>query len=189
MHCQNLITSPLVQSASFSLKSLQHPCESKENLQCKVKKYPQTNIQQALPKNCGLLWGELVLLDKQKSLPFLSHRSTRNDRHPPGRGFQAPPPLIIQTTSATTPFVLRAAPAHVDWWTHDPFFFLLSNSPLCLHGPYDFTCKPSPASWHNHSLSCFFFFQWLRQRGGEAVRNSFFLVFLPHRRRGKKKKT
>lgn len=59
----------------------------------------------------------------KKACPFLSHRSLCNDRHPPGRVFHAPPPLIIQTTSATTPFVLRAAPAHVDWWTHDPFFF------------------------------------------------------------------
>lgn len=40
LHCQNLIIFPLVQSASFSLKSLQHPCELKDNVQCKVVKYP-----------------------------------------------------------------------------------------------------------------------------------------------------
>lgn len=132
-------------------------------------KYPETNPAGST-KNCRQFWGELVLLDKQKSLPFLSHRSPRTDRHSAGRGFHAPPPLIIQTTSATTPFVLWAAPAHVDWWAYDPFPPLF-NSPLCPHGPYDFTSNPC---LHHDTYSHFslFFLQWLRKWEGEAVRTS-----------------
>lgn len=105
-----------------------------------------TDKSRRLNQKLYALMRDLVLLDKQKSLPFLSHRCPRNDRHPPGRRFHAPPPLIIQTTSATTPFVLRAAPAHVDWWTQEPFFFFFSF----LIFPY--VCMAHMTSFPSHLL-------------------------------------
>lgn len=127
-------------------------------------KYPETNPAGSTT-NCRQFWGELVLLDKQKSLPFLSHRSPHTDRHSAGRGFHAPPPLIIQTTSATTPFVLWAAPAHVDWWACDP------SPPPCLIPPYVRTAQMTSLLTHvcimTHTLTFPFFpfSDWGNEKG------------------------
>lgn len=58
-------------------------------------------------KTAGGVSEGLVLRDKQKkSLSFLSHCCLAMTDTLLAEPFNAPPPLIIQTTSATTPFVL-----------------------------------------------------------------------------------
>lgn len=70
MHCQNLITSPLVQSASFSLKSLQHPCEPKENLQCKVKNIHRQISSRLYQKTVGCSEESWYSWINKKACPF-----------------------------------------------------------------------------------------------------------------------
>lgn len=103
-------------------------------------------------------------------MPALSLSSLPcNDRHPPGRGFHAPPPLIIQTTSATTPFVLGAAKAHVDWWTHDPFSFSLFFFFYFLIPPYvsmaHMTSLPSHPLYHDTISHFLTFFSLSKSKG------------------------
>lgn len=162
-HWQNLKTILLVQSAPFFVISLPHRCELQEILQCKVKISTGRALWQ--------FWGELVLRDKHKSLPLSLSSLPRNDRHPPGRAFHAPPPLIIQATSATTPFVQRYAAAHVDWWTHDPFFpfFLIPPYVGMAHMTSLLSHLLHPDTITHYS----FFHSRLREWGGEAIRTSF----------------
>lgn len=138
-------------------------------------KYPRTNPAGSA-ESYRQFWGELVLLDKQKSLPFLSHRSLAMTDTLLAEGFHAPPPLIIQTTSATTPFVLRATPAHVDWWTDDPFFFF---PPHFLIPPYvsmaHMTSLPSHPL-HPDTISHFTFFPFRGGMGSESDTHQLFYL-------------
>lgn len=99
-------------------------------------KHPQTNPAGST-QNCGQLRAEPVLLDKQKRLPFLSHRSLRTDRHPPGRGFHAPPPHYSDNICHNS---ICAQSRFGTCWLVDiwPFFSpflipLMSARPIWLH--------------------------------------------------------
>lgn len=175
----------LVQSVSFPLKSPQHPCEqNQKSLVQSENIHRQT--RQALPqKNVGSSAESWYSWINKKAWPLslIAPRAMTDTLL--AEGFMPRPPLIIQTTSATTPFVLRAAPAHVDWWTHDPFspslfqFPLMSAWPISLHFQATFCIL-------TQSLT---FLRLLSVTAGMGSGVSTRQLFLLHREKKKRKKT
>lgn len=153
VRCQNLITVPPVQSASFPLKILAASSRAKGKSSVQSESIHR-QIQQALPKTTGSSEESWYSWINKKACP-LSLIAPLQWQTPSWQRASCPAPAHYSDNICHNSICAQSRSGTcwlVDTWP----FFSLSNSPLCQHGPYDFTSKPSSASWHNHSLFVFF---------------------------------